>query len=64
MIQPPAVFTLGVDHKRIRGDIERQSPDRGQAWWPKQSLIVFQPLLPPDWKMTLREGSLYAQVAF
>ncbi|EMB4393325.1 YdbH domain-containing protein, partial [Salmonella enterica] len=26
--------------------------------------IVFQPLLPPDWKMTLREGSLYAQVAF
>ncbi|HAG2102148.1 TPA: YdbH family protein, partial [Salmonella enterica] len=37
---------------------------RGQAWWPKQSLIVFQPLLPPDWKMTLREGSLYAQVAF
>ncbi|VEB59155.1 Putative uncharacterized protein ydbH [Salmonella enterica subsp. enterica] len=24
---------------------------RGQAWWPKQSLIVFQPLLPPDWKM-------------
>lgn len=30
----------------------------------KQSLIVFQPLLPPDWKMTLREGSLYAQVAF
>ncbi|EKC2242528.1 YdbH family protein [Salmonella enterica] len=37
---------------------------RGQAWWPKQSLIVFQPLLPPNWKMTLREGSLYAQVAF
>ncbi|ELW1647678.1 YdbH family protein [Enterobacter oligotrophicus] len=37
---------------------------RGQAWWPKQSLTVFQPLLPPDWKMTLREGSLYAQVAF
>ncbi len=36
---------------------------RGQAR-PKQSLIVFQPLLPPDWKMTLREGSLYAQVAF
>ncbi|MTH48400.1 YdbH family protein [Intestinirhabdus alba] len=37
---------------------------RGQAWWPKQSLAVFQPLLPPDWKMTLREGELYAQVAF
>ncbi|MEX0532491.1 YdbH family protein [Raoultella terrigena] len=37
---------------------------RGQAWWPKQSLTVFQPLLPPEWKMNLREGSLYAQVAF
>ncbi len=37
---------------------------RGQAWWPKQSLTVFQPLIPPDWKMTLREGDLYAQVAF
>lgn len=37
---------------------------RGQAWWPKQSLTVFQPLIPPDWKMKLREGELYAQVAF
>lgn len=37
---------------------------RGQAWWPKQSLTVFQPLIPPDWKMTLRDGELYAQVAF
>ena len=37
---------------------------RGQAWWPKQPLTVFQPLVPPDWKMTLREGELYAQVAF
>ena len=37
---------------------------RGQAWWPKQSLTVFQPLIPPDWKMTLREGELYAQVAY
>ncbi|MFP2424071.1 YdbH family protein [Pseudescherichia vulneris] len=37
---------------------------RGQAWWPKQSLTVFQPLVPPDWKMNLRDGSLYAQVAF
>ncbi|POT55213.1 YdbH family protein [Citrobacter amalonaticus] len=37
---------------------------RGQAWWPKQSLSVFQPLVPPDWKMNLREGQLYAQVAF
>jgi hypothetical protein len=30
---------------------------RGQAWWPKQSLTVFQPLIPPDWKMTLRDGN-------
>ena len=37
---------------------------RGQARWPKQSLTVFQPLIPPDWKMTLRDGELYAQVAF
>lgn len=37
---------------------------RGEAWWPKQSLTVFQPLVPPEWKMNLREGTLYAQVAF
>lgn len=37
---------------------------RGQAWWPKQSLTVFQPLVPPNLKMTLRDGELYAQVAF
>ncbi|QEM91478.1 YdbH family protein [Kosakonia radicincitans] len=37
---------------------------RGQAWWPRQSLSVFQPLIPPDWKMKLLNGSLYAQVAF
>ncbi|SNY59154.1 YdbH family protein [Enterobacter sp. CC120223-11] len=37
---------------------------RGEAWWPKQSLTVFQPLVPPDLKMNLREGTLYAQVAF
>ncbi|POP44327.1 YdbH family protein [Superficieibacter electus] len=37
---------------------------RGQAWWPEQSLTVFQPLLPPDWKIDLRDGTLYAQVAF
>lgn len=37
---------------------------RGQAWWPKQSLTVFQPLVPSDWKMNLREGDLYAQIAF
>ncbi|WP_031519292.1 YdbH family protein [Siccibacter colletis] len=37
---------------------------RGEAWWPKQQLTVFQPLIPPDWEMALRDGSLYAQVAF
>lgn len=37
---------------------------RGDAWWPKQSLTVFKPLLPSDWEMELKEGELYAQVAF
>lgn len=37
---------------------------RGNAWWPQQALNVFQPLVPPDWKMDLKGGSLYAQVAF
>lgn len=37
---------------------------RGQAWWPRQSLTVFQPLVPPEWKLNLREGELYAQIAF
>ncbi|MGK9173447.1 YdbH family protein [Yokenella regensburgei] len=37
---------------------------RGQAWWPRQSLTVFQPLVPPEMKMNLLDGELYAQVAF
>ncbi|WP_259461969.1 YdbH domain-containing protein, partial [Enterobacter sp. R1(2018)] len=37
---------------------------RGNAWWPKQTLTVFQPLIPPDWKMDLKDGDLYAQIAF
>lgn len=37
---------------------------RGQAWWPRQPLSVFQPLLPPDWKLALKSGDFYAQVAF
>ncbi|MCS3429733.1 YdbH family protein [Klebsiella sp. BIGb0407] len=44
-----------------RWDAERL---RGNAWWPKQSLMVFQPLVPADWKMDLKDGNLYAQVAF
>ncbi|CAI1625135.1 YdbH family protein [Serratia entomophila] len=37
---------------------------RGEAWWPKQSLKVFQPLISPDLKITLRDGEFYAQSAF
>ncbi|ORM60233.1 hypothetical protein HA39_03690 [Pantoea brenneri] len=37
---------------------------RGEAWWPKQSLTLFQPLLSPDLKMQIRSGELQAQVAF
>ena len=44
-----------------RWDAERL---RGEAWWPKQSLTVFQPLLPADWKMEMKGGDLFAQVAF
>ncbi|XTZ40343.1 YdbH family protein [Salmonella enterica] len=37
---------------------------RGRAWWPQQSLTVFQPLIPPEWKMNLLDGTLHAQVSF
>ncbi len=37
---------------------------RGQGWWPKQSLTVFQPLLPDDLGFKIRGGTLYAQMAF
>lgn len=37
---------------------------RGEAWWPTQSLTVFQPLLNPELKMKIRAGELRAQVAF
>ncbi|QHM75429.1 hypothetical protein C7M52_01383 [Mixta theicola] len=37
---------------------------RGQAWWPRQSLTVFQPLLDPDLKIRIADGWLRAQVAF
>lgn len=37
---------------------------RGEAWWPTQSLTVFQPLLSPDLKMKIEAGELRAQVAF
>lgn len=37
---------------------------RGEAWWPTQSLTVFQPLLSQDLKMKIQAGELRAQVAF
>ncbi|CNL06974.1 Dicarboxylate transport [Yersinia frederiksenii] len=37
---------------------------RGEGWWPKQSLTVFQPLISPDLGIKLRDGELYAQAAF
>ncbi len=37
---------------------------RGNAWWPKQNLSVFQPLVPPDLKLKLNDGQFYAQIAF
>lgn len=37
---------------------------RGTAWWPEQSLQVFQTLLPPDLGFKIRSGKLYAQAAF
>lgn len=37
---------------------------RGEAWWPSQSLRVFQPLLNPDLKIKIQSGTLRAQMAF
>lgn len=37
---------------------------RGEGWWPKQSLTVFQPLISPDLGITVRDGEFYAQAAF
>lgn len=37
---------------------------RGEAWWPAQSLSVFQPLLSNDLKMRIQSGELRAQMAF
>ena len=37
---------------------------RGEAWWPAQSLRVFQPLLSSDLKMRIKRGELRAQMAF
>jgi len=37
---------------------------RGEGWWPKQQLSVFQPLLTPSLNIRLRDGTFYAQTAF
>jgi hypothetical protein len=37
---------------------------RGEAWWPKQSLRVFQSLLAADSGIKIRQGTLRAQAAF
>lgn len=52
---------IGPVQVRGRWDGERL---RGQAWWPEQPLRVFQPLIAPDLKLAVRNGSLQAQVAF
>ena len=52
---------IGPIALRGRWDGERL---RGEGWWPKQSLKVFQLLLAPDLNFTLRDGEFYAQSAF
>ncbi|MDC9596320.1 YdbH family protein [Xenorhabdus anantnagensis] len=37
---------------------------RGKAHWPRQSLLAFQSLIPPDLGITVRGGNIYAQAAF
>ncbi|ANI29309.1 hypothetical protein PL78_05570 [Yersinia entomophaga] len=56
-----AAQQIGPIPLRGRWDGERL---RGEAWWPKQSLQVFQPLLSPNLGIKLRDGEFYAQAAF
>ncbi|PHM68752.1 YdbH family protein [Xenorhabdus kozodoii] len=37
---------------------------RGEARWPRQSLLAFQSLIPPDLGITVLGGTIYAQAAF
>ncbi|MEA1064964.1 YdbH family protein [Erwinia sp. HR93] len=53
--------SIGPIRLQGRWDGERL---RGEAWWPRQPLTVFQPLLPTDWKLALKDGEFYAQIAF
>lgn len=52
---------IGLLRVHGRWDGERL---RGEAWWPAQSLSVFQPLLSSDLKMRIQSGELRAQMAF
>nr|WP_113868314.1 YdbH family protein [Brenneria salicis]NMN91831.1 dicarboxylate transport [Brenneria salicis ATCC 15712 = DSM 30166]RBP59877.1 dicarboxylate transport [Brenneria salicis ATCC 15712 = DSM 30166]RLM29877.1 hypothetical protein BHG07_13860 [Brenneria salicis ATCC 15712 = DSM 30166] len=52
---------IGPITLRGRWDGERL---RGNAWWPRQPLTVFQPLLSEKLKMNIRAGQFYAQAAF
>ncbi|KFK94609.1 MULTISPECIES: YdbH family protein [unclassified Serratia (in: enterobacteria)] len=52
---------IGPITLRGRWDGERL---RGEGWWPKQSLTVFQPLISPELNFKLRDGQFYAQSAF
>ncbi|CAK9885009.1 MAG: hypothetical protein XXXJIFNMEKO3_01401 [Candidatus Erwinia impunctatus] len=53
--------TIGPVQLRGRWDGTRL---RGEAWWPEQSLTVFQPLLSKTLKMHIQSGTLRAQTAF
>ncbi|WP_148203498.1 hypothetical protein [Sodalis glossinidius] len=55
------VGALGPVQLHGRWDGERL---RGQAWWPKQPLLVFAPLLPSTSDIRLHQGEFYAQNAF
>ncbi|MBD2796771.1 YdbH family protein [Xenorhabdus sp. 18] len=37
---------------------------RGEARWPRQSLLAFQSLIPPELGITVLGGNIYAQAAF
>ncbi|MDC9593008.1 YdbH family protein [Xenorhabdus sp. IM139775] len=37
---------------------------RGEARWPRQSLVAFQSLIPPELGITVLGGNIYAQAAF
>ncbi|OTA15685.1 hypothetical protein Xvie_02539 [Xenorhabdus vietnamensis] len=50
----PIPFYSRWDGERLRGEVR----------WPKQSLLAFQSLIPPDLGIAVRGGHIYAQAAF